>query len=182
MNSCVYPRNAITPIFFDVFGYLIVSLQKRTARGGPQQTRLMVLVLRHTWPRGAVGQQSILALLSAVTSVLPPPLAYGKRGDLSTARVSLTDQRCVCVFVCLWRSEGQTGSGKSHTMFGSLADPDLHGVIPRSVQVSCCFTHTHTQPPPSSSLSANYNVHPECLTFICVCFCVCPCVCFCVCD
>lgn len=29
---------------------------------------------------------------------------------------------------------GQTGTGKTHTMEGSLASPELYGVIPRSAQ------------------------------------------------
>lgn len=42
---------------------------------------------------------------------------------------------------------GQTGTGKTHTMEGSLDSPELYGVIPRSAQVSsvlwawlCCCT------------------------------------------
>lgn len=31
---------------------------------------------------------------------------------------------------------GQTGTGKTHTMEGSLDSPELYGVIPRSAQVS----------------------------------------------
>lgn len=31
---------------------------------------------------------------------------------------------------------GQTGTGKTHTMEGSLSSPELYGVIPRSAQVS----------------------------------------------
>ena len=29
---------------------------------------------------------------------------------------------------------GQTGTGKTHTMEGSLASPDLYGIIPRSAE------------------------------------------------
>jgi kinesin family protein 11 len=40
---------------------------------------------------------------------------------------------------------GQTGTGKTHTMEGSLESPELYGVIPRSAQVSlllCVVTRT----------------------------------------
>jgi kinesin family protein 5 len=30
---------------------------------------------------------------------------------------------------------GQTGAGKSFTMFGSLGDPDQQGIIPRAVKL-----------------------------------------------
>jgi len=55
-------------------------------------------------------------------------------------------------FNCTVFAYGQTGTGKTHTMEGSLEDPEQRGVIPRSVRstAACIFgddvVHTLNSP------------------------------------
>ena len=68
---------------------------------------------------------------------------------------------------------GQTGTGKTHTMEGSLESPELYGVIPRSAQVSpspvlACVEMAVTQVGAlviwnlGSSLTSVWNIWPFC--------------------
>lgn len=59
---------------------------------------------------------------------------------------------------------GQTGTGKTHTMEGSLDSPELYGVIPRSAQVSlpsCVATRTEINVGTDFMLLLGYIRTPE---------------------